>query len=647
MVVHQEFQELDFQVAFGQVKSLDLSQVKGRAFLAVNNPGSYWVHFLDGKGTPWEWVWPTTFGWIMPLPLNHPAQLQVSAADLPAGYNADTTNQTAQATISVLSDFPRLSLGVQQLLSTKVTNAATLGWFDVKDSPYNAKGDGVNDDTQAIQSALSAASAAGGGTVYIPNGTYLVTSSLLISSNTLVFGSGWASLIQMSGPWTGSKGLFTFAIGGSNMVLRDIRIDGLRAGKANTSTARGVYVQNASHVRIERMHISDCSHAAILFDGGTDLVATSNYTFRGGDNGANGAVANGITSDINGAACSRVLIANNTIDQATDDGIAVQDGVTDAAVIGNNIDCTGALGQGIDIAGGIRVAVTGNVIRNVQTSKTGILVQQNLNLYNPSDVSVVGNSINCTGATSVGISVLGTVANPADRVSIVGNTIRGSGYAGITLSTECQNSVVQGNVITGCAGDGIQFTQGGAGNITNVLCTGNVVQGCTGWGIRLLEAAITGCKIAWNMLSGNVAGGISCTTAQRQTNEVAFNGPQDVAAVVVPDQGLALESVTSGRHRQAAYQLANLAVGPVFPGLGNFDALLFIVDRDSAAQAIYGINGGNNSATLLSSSGGVWSAAAGTAGDTNVYWSAANVRYEIENRRGAVRNYVVFLMVGD
>ena len=49
------------------------------------------------------------------------------------------------------------------------------GIFNVRLSPYNATGDGVHDDTVGIRSAITAACSAGGGEVYFPKGTYLVS----------------------------------------------------------------------------------------------------------------------------------------------------------------------------------------------------------------------------------------------------------------------------------------------------------------------------------------------------------------------------------------------------------------------------------------------------------------------------------------
>lgn len=50
------------------------------------------------------------------------------------------------------------------------------GHIDITQAPYNAKGDGITDCTEAIQRALI--ERAGGGTIYFPNGTYIVSDTL-------------------------------------------------------------------------------------------------------------------------------------------------------------------------------------------------------------------------------------------------------------------------------------------------------------------------------------------------------------------------------------------------------------------------------------------------------------------------------------
>ncbi|MCB7130403.1 MAG: hypothetical protein J3T61_12795, partial [Candidatus Brocadiales bacterium] len=58
----------------------------------------------------------------------------------------------------------------------------------VKD--FGAKGDGVTDDTTAIQAAIDAAGSASGGIVFFPPGFYKTTSALTVTAGIIVQGSG-------------------------------------------------------------------------------------------------------------------------------------------------------------------------------------------------------------------------------------------------------------------------------------------------------------------------------------------------------------------------------------------------------------------------------------------------------------------------
>ena len=73
--------------------------------------------------------------------------------------------------------------------------AGVLPVFNVKD--YGAYGDGVHDDTAAIQAAANAASnAANGGIVYLPPGRYAISRTITVTGqNVTLQGAGWSVTI--------------------------------------------------------------------------------------------------------------------------------------------------------------------------------------------------------------------------------------------------------------------------------------------------------------------------------------------------------------------------------------------------------------------------------------------------------------------
>jgi glucan 1,3-beta-glucosidase len=65
--------------------------------------------------------------------------------------------------------------------------------LDVKHS--GAKGDGMSDDTAAINAAL--ASAAGKTVVYFPHGSYIVTDTINVPPGTKMVGEAWCEIMGM------------------------------------------------------------------------------------------------------------------------------------------------------------------------------------------------------------------------------------------------------------------------------------------------------------------------------------------------------------------------------------------------------------------------------------------------------------------
>lgn len=64
------------------------------------------------------------------------------------------------------------------VLTNSAVSQITNAFINVKALPYAAKGDGVTDDTAAIQAALTAIETAGSGVVFFPNGVYIIGGAL-------------------------------------------------------------------------------------------------------------------------------------------------------------------------------------------------------------------------------------------------------------------------------------------------------------------------------------------------------------------------------------------------------------------------------------------------------------------------------------
>jgi polygalacturonase len=146
--------------------------------------------------------------------------------------------------------------------------------YDVRD--FGAKGDGRTIDTAAINAAIDAAAAAGGGTVYLPAGTYPSYSIRLKSRVTFQLGAGATLLAAAPAPETGRydapepnehdlyqdfghshwQNSLIWGIGLEDVeILGPGRIDGAsltRRGPAPRATARSAWAPPRAHARIPR-----------------------------------------------------------------------------------------------------------------------------------------------------------------------------------------------------------------------------------------------------------------------------------------------------------------------------------------------------------------------------------------------------------
>lgn len=122
---------------------------------------------------------------------------------------------------------------------------------------YGAVGDGVTDDTVAIQAALNV-----GGRIYFPKGTYFVTDTLILVSNTVLDLYSANIVANCSG-----KPLFKFDSAKSELTILGGTVSGtansfLRAeGTTITPTAYGQY---ARLIRIQDLYVTSPTIALFL-----------------------------------------------------------------------------------------------------------------------------------------------------------------------------------------------------------------------------------------------------------------------------------------------------------------------------------------------------------------------------------------------
>jgi hypothetical protein len=145
--------------------------------------------------------------------------------------------------------------GTDTTMSTAFAALAGLV-FNVK--AYGAVSDGVADDTAAIQSAIDAADAVGGGTVFLPPGTYRTTSALSVKRAHLAGSSAQNTFVRID---HASAVTLSYATGsGAWQALRDLSFGALQANSGNL-----VSITASAQIAATRCIFGNASNAGDIF----------------------------------------------------------------------------------------------------------------------------------------------------------------------------------------------------------------------------------------------------------------------------------------------------------------------------------------------------------------------------------------------
>jgi hypothetical protein len=153
---------------------------------------------------------------------------------------------------------------IDMATAAAVPLSATKSWhgpsdlFNVK--AFGARGDGATNDTAAIQAAIDAADAAGGGFVYLPAAAY-IASPLSLKSNVTLLGDGIGCTVIRNR--SGETAAIIDGAGVTRAGVWDLTIDGTGgSGAANF----GIRIHTLSlHCEVRRVQVRDIAAAEGLW----------------------------------------------------------------------------------------------------------------------------------------------------------------------------------------------------------------------------------------------------------------------------------------------------------------------------------------------------------------------------------------------
>lgn len=149
------------------------------------------------------------------------------------------------------------------VVQNNVTVKATLGQLQEVASvtDYGAVGNGVTDDSAAIQLAVNANDA-----VYFPAGTYRVNSPITLKSNNMVFGDGASSVIYYTGSATSQGALYANS-GSSSSYVENLVVQNLKVLGDVASAGFSEFVHLISFSGVRNCLIDNCEIVGFRGDG--------------------------------------------------------------------------------------------------------------------------------------------------------------------------------------------------------------------------------------------------------------------------------------------------------------------------------------------------------------------------------------------
>ena len=359
-------------------------------------------------------------------------------------------------------------------IETEVVPAAyatPAGAFSI--ASYGAKSDG-SDATAAIVAAIAAAQPSGG-VVWIPSGTYRLTSRINVAGVTIRGAGPWYSTVELGND--GHGGLYGT---GSNLKLADFSLLGhvtLRDPDGQVLTDAPVEGNFGTGSMFQNLWFEH-TKVGMWIDSGTNGLYATGLRIRD-------TFADGVNLHAN--------VQNTWLDQSVlrntgDDALAMfSEGaaVINSAYLYDTVQSP-VLANGVGIYGGTGNRADYNVIQDTVVGSAGITISTRFSPATFSGTtSVQHNTLTRTGGYEPnwndqfgGLWLFADTSDIAAPVVVKDLTIQDSTYEGLYISGSHRvlGAVFDGVTINGATTYGIQIKSGGSATLSNVTVT-NAAQG--------------------------------------------------------------------------------------------------------------------------------------------------------------------------
>lgn len=369
-------------------------------------------------------------------------------------------------------------------------------FFNVMD--FGATGNGTTDDTTSIVAAIASIGSSGG-TLFFPQGTYLVTGLIISNSGIKILGTGWKSIIKLKN----ASNQYIFRLTAGNIQFKDIQLDGNKSNQTSGKEAIQTGF-NADNLIVQNVFIQNTYWTGIFVNGSKNTLIDGCRLLNCGASGVDtNTTGYGIdfesstdwkvincridTSLAEGIKCggtspytsSNFVISNNTITNVQTDQrgciflFESQDGVISNNCLFGNPNATHGI-NGIYQRGPGGSSPTNNIISNNRiedVSGVGIEIQSG-------GVILSGNRIKLSGTGSDAMGIY--IGTGGDNSTIIGNSIENATQEGIELfsSASLTNVLINGNIIkntqaSGTSNCAIRINCSGSGTISHVTISNN------------------------------------------------------------------------------------------------------------------------------------------------------------------------------